>query len=151
MANSKLLKLIKVATKWDWKSVLSLILAKAGTRWDQFYVRWQCIPGHCWNSIGVIHDGDAQCTDEAWKWEIFDQYLASPPTSQERYNIEAQLLQKPKRKLYVIYRMAPFSMTLSDRFVYLISDVVPCWNKIILGRSTDGGGSGLKLFKIILF
>jgi len=52
---------------------------------------------------------------------------------------------------YVIYRMAPFSMTLSDRFVYLISDVVPCWNKIILGRSTDGGGSGLKLFKIILF
>ena len=30
-------------------------------------------------------------------------------------------------------------------------DVVPCWNKIILGRSTDGGGSGLKFFKIILF
>jgi len=29
--------------------------------------------------------------------------------------------------------------------------VVPCWNKIILGRTTDGGGSGLKFFKIILF
>ena len=29
--------------------------------------------------------------------------------------------------------------------------MVPCWNKIILGRSTDGGGSGLKFFKIILF
>jgi len=29
--------------------------------------------------------------------------------------------------------------------------VVPCWIKIILGRSTDGGGSGQKFFKIILF
>ena len=29
--------------------------------------------------------------------------------------------------------------------------MVPCWNKIILGRSSDGGGSGLKFFKIILF
>jgi len=29
--------------------------------------------------------------------------------------------------------------------------VVPCWNKTILGRSTDGDGSGLKFFKIILF
>jgi len=29
--------------------------------------------------------------------------------------------------------------------------VVPCWNKIILGQSTDGGGSGLTFCKIILF
>jgi len=29
--------------------------------------------------------------------------------------------------------------------------VVPCLNKIIVGRSTDGGGSGLKFFKIVLF
>ena len=34
---------------------------------------------------------------------------------------------------------------------YFISDVVPCWNKIILGRSTEGGVSGPKFFKITLF
>ena len=33
----------------------------------------------------------------------------------------------------------------------IILDVVPCWNKIILGRSTDGGGSGQKFFKIFYF
>jgi len=33
----------------------------------------------------------------------------------------------------------------------MILDMVPCLNKIILARSTDGGGSGAKFLKIILF
>ena len=37
------------------------------------------------------------------------------------------------------------------KFFKIILDVLPWWNKIILGRSTDGGGSGIKFFKIILF
>jgi len=42
-------------------------------------------------------------------------------------------------------------MNIHAKIIYFIPDVVPCWNKIILGRSTDGGGWGLKFFKIILF
>jgi len=39
----------------------------------------------------------------------------------------------------------------SVKFFKIILGVVPCWNKIILGLSTDSGGSGLKFFKMILF
>jgi len=39
----------------------------------------------------------------------------------------------------------------SVKFFKIILDMVPCWNKNILGWSTNGGGSALKFFKIILF
>jgi len=37
---------------------------------------------------------------------------------------------------------AIFKLTSSNNFISF-SDVVPCWNKIVLRRSTDDGGSGL--------
>ena len=39
----------------------------------------------------------------------------------------------------------------SLKFFKIILGMVPCWNKIILGQSTDVGALGLKFFKIILF
>jgi len=42
-------------------------------------------------------------------------------------------------------------MNMHAKLFYFISDVVPCCNKIILGRLTDGGGSGFNFFKMILF
>ena len=49
-ANSNMLKLLEVATDVTEKCLE--FLAEAGERWNQFHVRWQCIPGTRPNSDG---------------------------------------------------------------------------------------------------
>jgi len=43
-----------------------------------------------------------------------DVYIIQRQITQQRYNIDLYLQWRTNRKSYIIYRMAPFSVTLND-------------------------------------